>query len=209
VAEPETSQPAAPSDRAAKKPWEGSGPGGFSWKAITLVALAVYALLLIIQNSRSVSVSFVFFSHSTRVIYLVLLCMALGALIIWLLPRMRDGRKEKRSPSDSERTDRKAWEGSGPGGFSWKAIILVALAVYALLLIIFNSKSVPVDFVFVSQRTRVIFLVLLSMALGALITWLVPRMRHGRKEKRPTSASASPPPDDTPASAADTSTDSG
>ena len=67
VAEPETSQPAAPSDPAVKKPWQGSGPGGFSWKAIGVAALGIYALLLIIQNSRSVWVSFVFFSQRTRV----------------------------------------------------------------------------------------------------------------------------------------------
>jgi uncharacterized integral membrane protein len=178
LAEPETSQPAAPSNRAAKRRWEGSGPGGLSWKAILLAALGVYALLLIIQNSRSVSVDFVFFSQQTRVIYLVLLCMALGALIAWLVPRMRQGRNAKRSSSDSKRADR------GQGGISWKAIVLVALGIYALLLIILNSKKVSVDFVFVSQRTRVIWLVLLSMALGALIAWLVPRMRRGRKEKR-------------------------
>ena len=184
LADPETSQPAAPSDRASRKLGAGSGPGGFSWKAILLVALGVYALLLIIQNSRSVSINFVFFSEETRVIYLVVLCMALGALIMWLLPRMRRGRKAKRSSSDSKQPDRKRWEGSGPKGISWKAILLVALGVYALLLIILNSKSVSVDFVVVSQRTRVIFLVLLSMALGALIVWLVPRMRRGRMKRR-------------------------
>ena len=108
MAEPETSQPAAPSDPAVKKPWQGSGPGGFSWKAIGVAALGIYALLLIIQNSRSVSVSFVFFSQRTRVIYLVLLCMALGALIMWLIPRMRQGRKEKRSSSAGEGPTRKA-----------------------------------------------------------------------------------------------------
>jgi uncharacterized integral membrane protein len=209
VAEPETSQPAAQSDRAAKKPWQGSGPRGYSWKAIIVAALGIYALLLIIQNSRPVSVSFVFFSQRTRVIYLVLLCMALGALIMWLVPRLRHGHKGKRSPSDSERADRKAWEGSGPGGLSWKAIILAALGIYALLLIILNSKTVSLDFVFFSHKTRVIFLVLLSMALGALITWLVPRTRYGHKEKRSTSASASPPRDDTPASETDINTDSG
>src|SRR5262249_49772722 len=191
LAEPETSQPTAPSNRDAKKPWQGSGPGGYSWKAIILVALGIYALLLIIQNSRSVSVSFVFFSERTRVIYLVLLCIALGALIMWLVPRRRHRRKAKRSPSDSEPANRKALEGRGPGGISWKAIILVAIGIHALLLIILNSKSVSVDFVFVSQRTRVIFLVLLSLALGALIAWLVPRMRGSREEKRSNSASPS------------------
>jgi uncharacterized integral membrane protein len=208
VAEPETSQPAAQSDPAAKKPWQGSGPGGFSWKAIVLAALGIYALLLIIQNSRSVSVSFVFFSQKTRVIYLVLLCMALGALIMWFIPRLRHGRKEKRS-SSAKQNDAKTGQRSGPGGISWKAIVLAALGIYALLLIILNAKTVSLDFVFFSQKTRVVFLVLLSMALGALIMWLVPRMRHGRKEKSPASVPASPPDDGRPTSGADVSPDSG
>jgi uncharacterized integral membrane protein len=208
LAEPETSQPAAQGDRAAKKPWQGSGPGGFSWKAIVLAALGIYALLLIIQNSRSVSVSFVFFSQRTRVIYLVLLCMALGALIMWFIPRMRHGRKERRS-SSAGRTDTKTGPGSGRGGISWKAVVLVALGLYALLLIILNAKTVSLDFVFFSHKTRVVFLVLLSIALGALIMWLVPRMRHSRKEKSPASAPASSPRDDPPASGADVNTDPG
>ena len=208
MAEPETSQPAAPSDPAVKKPWQGSGPGGFSWKAIGVAALGIYALLLIIQNSRSVSVSFVFFSQRTRVIYLVLLCMALGALIMWLIPRMRQGRKEKRS-SSAGGTDAKSGQGSGPGGISWKTIALAALGIYALLLIILNAKTVSLDFVFFSHKTRVVFLVLLSMALGALIMWLVPRMRHGRKQESPVPAPTSPRDDDTPASGADVSGDPG
>jgi uncharacterized integral membrane protein len=201
VAEPETSQSAAPTDRAGKKPWEGSGPAGFSWKAIILAALGIYALLLIIQNSKTVSVDFVFVSQQTRLIYLVLLSMALGALIMWLVPRMRRRRKARRSAAGSDRAGKRSWEGSGPAGFSWKAIILAALGIYALLLIIFNSKTVSVDFVFVSQQTRLIYLVLLSMALGALIMWLVPRMRHRRKVKQ--SASASRPRKEIPASGAD------
>jgi uncharacterized integral membrane protein len=84
--------------------------------------------------------------------------------------------------------------------------MLAALGIYALLLIVLNSKTVSVNFVFASQKTRVIFLVLLSMALGALLVWLVPRMRHEHKEKR-SAVSASG--DETPASAADISTDPG
>ena len=208
MAEPETSQPAAQSNHAAKKRWQGSGPGGYSWKAIMLAALGVYALLLIIQNSKSVSLDFVFFSEETRVIYLVLLCMALGGLIMWFIPRRRRGRKEKRSSSTTA-TGAQTGQSDGPGGISWKAIILAALGIYALLLIILNAKTVSLDFVFFSHKTRVIFLVLLSMALGALIVWLVPRMRHSPKEKSPTSAPTSSQRDDPPASAADISTDPG
>jgi uncharacterized integral membrane protein len=191
VAEPETSQPAGQSDRAGKRPWEGSGPGGFSWKAIVLAALAVYALLLIIQNSKTVTVDFVFVSRETRVIYLVVLSMALGGLIMWLVTRRRHRGERKPSTSASEQPAKKPWQGSGPGGLSWKAIGLAALGIYALLLVILNSKTVSIDFVFATRQTRVIWLVLLCMGLGALIVWLIPRIRQRRKTEQ-SSAPVSP-----------------
>jgi uncharacterized integral membrane protein len=201
VAEPETSQPAAQSDRAAKKPRQGSGPGGYSWKAIALAALGIYALLLIIQNSKPVSVSFVVFSERTRVIYLVVLCMALGALITWLVPRMRHGRKDRRRSSEGGTAAKSGQGEGGTEGFNWKAIILAGLAIYVLLLIILNRKTVSLDFVFFNQETRVIFLILLSLALGGVITWLAPRILRRRREMSP--APASPVRDDPPALEAD------
>jgi uncharacterized integral membrane protein len=202
VAEPETSQPAPRGDRAPNS-GRGSGPGGYSWKAILLAALGIYALLLIIQNSKHVSVSFVFFSQKTRVIYLVLLCMALGALITWLIPRMRHGH-DKKKRSSAKGADAKTGRRTGPGGISWKTIMLAALGIYALLLVILNGKTVRLDFVLFSEKTRVIFLVLLSMALGALIVLLARRMRRGRKERPSALPPASPAADDPPASAAGT-----
>jgi uncharacterized integral membrane protein len=133
---------ANPTGESATKPWHGSGPGGFSWKAIVLAALGVYALLLIILNSKQVSVDFVFFSTGTRLIWLVLLSMALGALIMSLFPRWRRHRKGKQSTQASGEPGKRFWQGSGPRGLSWKAIIGGALAIYALLLIILNSKTV-------------------------------------------------------------------
>jgi len=209
VEDSETSQPAPQTDQATKKRREGSGPGGFSWKTIALLALGIYALLLIILNSKSVSVDFVFVSQKTRVIFLVLLSVALGALIMWLIPRTRRRRKERPSRSSSEQAATRSEDKGVKEGLNWKAIILAALGIYALLLIILNSKTVSVNFVFVSQKTRVIFLVLLSIALGALLVWLVPRMRHRGKEKPSTPSSASPPSDEAPASPADIGSHSG
>jgi uncharacterized integral membrane protein len=72
--------------------------------------------------------------------------------------------------------------GRGPGGFSWKAILLVILGIYTLLLIIVNAQRVKVHFVFVTARTRVIFLVLVCIGLGFLIAWLMPRIRQRRRD---------------------------
>ena len=157
---------------------------GWSWKAILLAALGIYAVLLIVLNRKTVSVDFVVFTEKTRVIWLVLLGIALGALIIWLVPRIRRRRKKPRR--SSERTD----ERSGIAGVSWKVILLAALAIYAVLLIVFNSKTVSVNFVFVTEKTRVIWLVLLSVALGALIMWLLPRIRRQRNRSRTADAAA-------------------
>ena len=156
--------------------------GGWNWKAILLAALGIYAVLLIVLNRKTVSVDFVVFSEKTRVIWLVLLGIALGALIVWLVPRLRRRRRRKSPQTADER--------GGVAGVSWKVILLAALAIYAVLLIVFNSKTVSVNFVFITEKTRVIWLVLLSVALGALIMWLVPRIRRQRKRSRPTDAAA-------------------
>jgi uncharacterized integral membrane protein len=71
--------------------------------------------------------------------------------------------------------------GAGPGaGRNWRAILLAALALYAVLLVIVNSKQVSVDFVFFSAKTSVLVLILLSMGLGALIMWQLPRLLRRR-----------------------------
>jgi uncharacterized integral membrane protein len=79
----------------------------------------------------------------------------------------------------------------GKTGVSWKTILLAILGIYALILIILNSKQVKIDFVFFHARTRVFVLVLLSMALGALIMWLIPRLR--RRKARPADPPAQSP----------------
>ncbi|HXY86036.1 MAG TPA: LapA family protein [Gaiellaceae bacterium] len=85
-------------------------------------------------------------------------------------------------PSEPSKAKKKASRG-GVAGFSWRTIVLVLLGIYAVLLIVVNSKRVNVDFVFFHAATRVVWLVLLSMALGALIMWLIPRFRHKRPDK--------------------------
>jgi uncharacterized integral membrane protein len=175
--------------KESKKPWEGSGPGGLSWKAIVLGALGIYAILLIVLNSKQVSVDFVFFSTETRDIWLVLLSMALGALIVWLFPRWR--RRRRKHSSGSAEPGKDFWHGSGPAGLSWKAIVVGALGIYAILLIIMNSKQVSVNFVFFSGQTRLIWLVLLCMAVGGLIMALIPRWRRRRRTEHPPAATES------------------
>lgn len=54
----------------------------------------------------------------------------------------------------------------------------------AVLLVVFvaqNSQEVTVDFLFTTTETPLIFALLIAGALGALIGWLAPILRRGRR----------------------------
>jgi uncharacterized integral membrane protein len=54
-------------------------------------------------------------------------------------------------------------------GIPWKVVLWVALALYALVFLLVNSEKQDVSFVFFTVKTRLIWLILLSMLLGALL----------------------------------------
>jgi len=57
------------------------------WKLVLWAIIAVYAVAFLLLNSSKQEVSFVFFSVNTRLIWLILLSMALGAVLASILPR--------------------------------------------------------------------------------------------------------------------------
>ena len=57
------------------------------WKLVLWAAIAIYAVAFLLLNSSKQEVSFVFFSVNTRLIWLILLSMALGAVLASILPR--------------------------------------------------------------------------------------------------------------------------
>lgn len=64
----------------------------------------------------------------------------------------------------------------------WKLVALAVLAVYAIVFLLANSETQSVNFVFFTVKTRLIWLILLSMALGAALALVVPgfwRRRRG------------------------------
>jgi len=69
------------------------------------------------------------------------------------------------------------------GGSSWKAIVGVIVAVYAAVLLLLNNRQVPIRFVFFKFETSLIFLILLSMALGALLAVFGPAWWRRRQRK--------------------------
>ena len=75
------------------------------------------------------------------------------------------------TPSDDEK------------GFPWKLVLWGVVALYAVIFLLVNSDRRDVDFVFFTVRTRMIWLILLSMALGAALGWLGPRFWRGRRRR--------------------------
>ena len=68
-----------------------------------------------------------------------------------------------------------------PSDIPWRVILWILLAVYAALFLILNNEQTDVSFVFFTIETRLIWLVLMSMALGAGLMWLGPRLLRNRR----------------------------
>lgn len=77
-----------------------------------------------------------------------------------------------------------------PEGPVWKPILLVAAGIYTVVFLILNNDEVQISFVFFKIKTSAIFLVLVSMALGALLALAGPSWLRRRRTK---SQPASPP----------------
>ena len=65
------------------------------WKLIVWGAVALYAVIFLLANSSKQEVSFVFFSVNTRLIWLILLSMGLGAVLASILPRWWRNRRAR------------------------------------------------------------------------------------------------------------------
>jgi len=69
------------------------------WMLILVGVLAVYAVLLVILNSKEVRVRFVFFSAEISLLVLILLCLGIGFVSGYLVDRMRARRRARASAS--------------------------------------------------------------------------------------------------------------
>ena len=74
-----------------------------------------------------------------------------------------------RDPTKTRRQQERSWK-------LWAA--LVALLVLVIF-VVQNSQEVTVDFLFTTTTTPLIFALLLAGVLGALVGWLLPRVRRG------------------------------
>jgi uncharacterized integral membrane protein len=67
--------------------------------------------------------------------------------------------------------------------FLGKILILIAIAAYAVAFVLENHKQVKVHFVFANARVSLIWLILLSLALGLVGGRLLPRLYRRRRRR--------------------------
>ena len=67
--------------------------GDTPWTLIVLGVLALYAVVIALKTSEKVRVDFLFFSTSTRLLPLIILCVAIGFVGGFLFERSRARRK--------------------------------------------------------------------------------------------------------------------
>ena len=63
----------------------------------------------------------------------------------------------------------------------WKLIVFGVLAVYAILIVLFNRKQVEVSFVFFSARISLLVLILLCVGIGFAAGFLFDQLRDRRR----------------------------
>lgn len=64
-----------------------------------------------------------------------------------------------------------------------RLLILVAVAAFAVAFVLENRKQVDVHFVFATTRVSLIWLILLSLALGLLLGVLLPQLSRRRRRR--------------------------
>lgn len=70
----------------------------------------------------------------------------------------------------------------------WKLIAFAVIAVYAILIILFNRDQVEVSFVFFSTDISLLVLILLCVGIGFAAGYLFEQLRDRRKQRAPASA---------------------
>jgi uncharacterized integral membrane protein len=68
------------------------------WKLIAFAVIAVYAILIVLFNTKDVEVSFVFFSAEISLLVLILLCVGIGFAAGYLFDQLR-GRRNRGATS--------------------------------------------------------------------------------------------------------------
>ncbi|HEX6763425.1 MAG TPA: LapA family protein [Gaiellaceae bacterium] len=65
-----------------------------------------------------------------------------------------------------------------------KLVVIGLVALFAILFIVQNTKETKVDFVFGSAHVSVIWVIVLSIALGFALGTLLPQLRRRRRGRK-------------------------
>ena len=63
------------------------------WRTYAAIAIAIVAIIVIVQNSEETNVKILFAEITTPLVFALLVAFVLGALTGWLLPRVRRTRR--------------------------------------------------------------------------------------------------------------------
>jgi uncharacterized integral membrane protein len=64
----------------------------------------------------------------------------------------------------------------------WRLIVFAALALYAILIVLFNRNEVEVSFVFFTAQISLLVLILLCVGIGFAAGYLFDQLRDRRKK---------------------------
>ena len=87
-------------------------------------------------------------------------------------------------PTPSPTTKTQAKNAGRGAGSNAKLIVVGIVAVFVVLFIAMNTHDTKVDFVFGSTKISVIWVILLSLALGFALGALLPQLRRRRRGKK-------------------------
>lgn len=67
----------------------------------------------------------------------------------------------------------------------WARLVAIGLvAIYAILFVVLNTRSVKVSFVFISTRVSLIWVILLSLGVGLVLGVLASQLHRHRQRRR-------------------------
>jgi uncharacterized integral membrane protein len=70
---------------------------------------------------------------------------------------------------------------SGKDDRKWRSYLAGAIALLALIFVLQNTDETRVKFLFAETELPLFFALVISIALGAAIGWLAPRVRRGSR----------------------------
>jgi uncharacterized integral membrane protein len=65
-----------------------------------------------------------------------------------------------------------------------RIVVLILLAAYAIAFVLENRKSVPLHFVFATANVSLVWLILLSLAVGFVVGILLSQLERRRRRRR-------------------------